>query len=224
MVNEENIPQRPPDAVIPVGWHAPDDDSGEWEVWPEAMNTPPAAAAAAPVNDNEQRQHWPEATGSRNNQAANARAAAPMADDNDAWQHWPEATNPQGANPAAAPAPNAHNEDQGWEDWPEATNPAERHPGWEHFPEALDPNATTPPLNPASTNTIDQLVRGRVTKGLATQPNNECHICIERYEVGQSTMWLPCGHYFHDECVVPWLRSWGRCPICSLRLEERGSA
>ncbi len=49
----------------------------------------------------------------------------------------------------------------------------------------------------------------------------QCSICLERLQndVLCETMHdvctgLSCGHAFHKECVVPWLRKHSTCPVC----------
>lgn len=42
----------------------------------------------------------------------------------------------------------------------------------------------------------------------------ECPVCREAYSLGESVRKLPCLHYFHSECIVPWLelvRARGGC-------------
>ncbi|GLJ56183.1 hypothetical protein SUGI_1206300 [Cryptomeria japonica] len=45
----------------------------------------------------------------------------------------------------------------------------------------------------------------------------QCIICLSKYdEAEQPALSLPsCRHNFHVECIRKWLRSHGRCPICS---------
>uniref|UniRef100_A0A4W4F5X3 RING-type domain-containing protein n=1 Tax=Electrophorus electricus TaxID=8005 RepID=A0A4W4F5X3_ELEEL len=43
----------------------------------------------------------------------------------------------------------------------------------------------------------------------------ECVVCLESFETKCLVMGLPCGHVFHQQCIVVWLTS-GRhcCPVC----------
>lgn len=42
----------------------------------------------------------------------------------------------------------------------------------------------------------------------------ECSICLEAFLNGDKLFCLPCGHKFHDVCLVPWVRTCGDCPYC----------
>jgi len=45
---------------------------------------------------------------------------------------------------------------------------------------------------------------------------DECEFCLQDYVNGEDLMRLPCMHAFHSECVAPWLRKAGTCPICQI--------
>ncbi|GBG73420.1 hypothetical protein CBR_g16136 [Chara braunii] len=42
----------------------------------------------------------------------------------------------------------------------------------------------------------------------------ECPVCLEVFETGQSLLRLPCRHLFHIECIRPWFQNDSRCPYC----------
>lgn len=58
-----------------------------------------------------------------------------------------------------------------------------------------------------------------------TQPDGsqDCAICKETMHKSEMKVKkLPCGHNFHGECILPWLRQNNTCPVCrySLPVEE----
>lgn len=42
----------------------------------------------------------------------------------------------------------------------------------------------------------------------------ECSICIGKVDLGEEVTVLPCKHWFHHDCVKPWLASHDSCPHC----------
>ncbi|MCL7051261.1 hypothetical protein MKW94_005493 [Papaver nudicaule] len=41
-----------------------------------------------------------------------------------------------------------------------------------------------------------------------------CVICIEDFVPNTEVLVTPCNHMFHEECIIPWVKSHGQCPIC----------
>lgn len=42
----------------------------------------------------------------------------------------------------------------------------------------------------------------------------ECPICFEVYAKGDYLKLLPCGHYFHEDCLIKWFKHEVTCPLC----------
>lgn len=47
-----------------------------------------------------------------------------------------------------------------------------------------------------------------------------CPICSEDYVEHEDVMKLPCTHYFHKDCVMPWLENKRTCPICRFEIKH----
>lgn len=41
-----------------------------------------------------------------------------------------------------------------------------------------------------------------------------CAICLDDFDSKQFVMLTPCDHMFHEDCIVPWVKSQGKCPVC----------
>lgn len=45
-----------------------------------------------------------------------------------------------------------------------------------------------------------------------------CTICLDQVNKGDLVRSLPCLHQFHANCIDPWLRQQGTCPVCKFRM------
>ncbi|XP_060190980.1 E3 ubiquitin-protein ligase RDUF2-like [Lycium barbarum] len=50
------------------------------------------------------------------------------------------------------------------------------------------------------------------------EPLKSCSICLEELEVNKEVSELPCNHFFHKHCIVPWLKKNNTCPLCRYEL------
>ncbi|UJR37664.1 hypothetical protein I4U23_030360 [Adineta vaga] len=46
------------------------------------------------------------------------------------------------------------------------------------------------------------------------QADDKCAVCLSEYIGGEKLKHLRCKHFFHSECIDPWLKTSTRCPIC----------
>ncbi len=68
---------------------------------------------------------------------------------------------------------------------------------------------------PASQTALDELERKKVdNKMLGAEGHAECTICISEVVLDEEVISLPCKHWFHEECVVMWLKQHNTCPVC----------
>ncbi|KAL2955591.1 hypothetical protein AAZX31_18G036800 [Glycine max] len=51
----------------------------------------------------------------------------------------------------------------------------------------------------------------------ASDDDLTCSVCLEQVNVGDVLRSLPCLHQFHANCIDPWLRQQGTCPVCKFR-------
>ncbi|EEF44516.1 E3 ubiquitin-protein ligase RNF115 [Ricinus communis] len=53
------------------------------------------------------------------------------------------------------------------------------------------------------------------------EDGKRCAVCLEDFEPKEIVMLTPCNHMFHEECIVPWVKSNGQCPVCRFALCDR---
>ena len=53
--------------------------------------------------------------------------------------------------------------------------------------------------------------------GKTEMPN--CCVCQSEIQIGEQTVLLPCGHMYHWECCLHWLKTNNTCPICRFEIK-----
>ncbi|OBZ82973.1 putative RING finger protein P32A8.03c, partial [Choanephora cucurbitarum] len=72
-------------------------------------------------------------------------------------------------------------------------------------------SASAPP--PAPEQVIDSLPKRSLTDKEKAQ-EIDCAVCKDNFEPTEQVIELPCLHIFHDDCIKPWLKLNGTCPVC----------
>lgn len=84
-------------------------------------------------------------------------------------------------------------------------------------PQPNEPRQSGPPKTSASA--LRNLPRIKVTAyDIAANESSECSICLDELEVGEPAIRLPCGHLFHEGCILDWLKKSNECPVCRFEL------
>ena len=84
-------------------------------------------------------------------------------------------------------------------------------------------NNNRPGPPPAASSAIAALPMVKLTQThLASDPN--CPICKDEFLLDMEARELPCKHFYHSDCIIPWLRMHNTCPVCRYELQGVTSA
>ncbi|WVQ74907.1 hypothetical protein IAR50_004515 [Cryptococcus sp. DSM 104548] len=85
----------------------------------------------------------------------------------------------------------------------------------DRFMDAAGPQGSVP----ANDTVIEGLPRFNFDgKSLAQSQFKDCPVCKDDFQVNDAVVRIPCQHLFHDDCLVPWLKQNGTCPVCRFSL------
>ncbi|GKU97452.1 hypothetical protein SLEP1_g10595 [Rubroshorea leprosula] len=70
------------------------------------------------------------------------------------------------------------------------------------------------PTSPAARFVVEGLPEVEMKGGT----DRVCVICSEEIAEGKKVKILPCWHYYHGECIMPWLKMKNTCPVCRFEL------
>ena len=76
--------------------------------------------------------------------------------------------------------------------------------------------------SPLSKEEINMLPTVRLTKEHLKE-DLQCSICIKNFREDCQVKQVPCNHYFHAECIIPWLRKQATCPNCRKTIKVKST-
>ena len=81
-----------------------------------------------------------------------------------------------------------------------------------------DPNKYGNP--PAAKKAIEKLKKYKINEEKIKEFGfeNSCAVCKDEFNIGEECLSMPCNHYFHENCLLPWLKERNSCPICRYEL------
>jgi len=98
-----------------------------------------------------------------------------------------------------------------------------------NFDDFLDPDPESADYDDAVTQSLDSLdvleksalskAQIRKLKSVKLNPEHvekelQCTICMGYLKLNCQVKQIPCNHYFHEHCLVPWLKMNATCPNC----------
>lgn len=67
----------------------------------------------------------------------------------------------------------------------------------------LDGSNSGPP--PMPKDQVENLPVVKIKDDQVKKTNLQCTVCMDDFQVGDSARQLPCEHFFHQDCIIPWL-------------------
>ncbi|KAJ0628950.1 putative transcription factor C2H2 family [Helianthus annuus] len=61
------------------------------------------------------------------------------------------------------------------------------------------------------------------SKPRENEDGKSCVVCLDDFEPREMVTLTPCNHMFHENCIVPWVKSHGQCPVCRFVISERNN-
>ncbi|XP_028795842.1 E3 ubiquitin-protein ligase SIRP1-like [Neltuma alba] len=88
----------------------------------------------------------------------------------------------------------------------------------QHLTQNHEPNRYVNNVNPPA-----QKAAIEAMPTVITVENMRCIICLEDAEIGSEVKEMPCGHKFHSDCIISWLKLRSSCPVCRFQMPSDAS-
>uniref|UniRef100_A0A7N0TW80 RING-type E3 ubiquitin transferase n=1 Tax=Kalanchoe fedtschenkoi TaxID=63787 RepID=A0A7N0TW80_KALFE len=72
---------------------------------------------------------------------------------------------------------------------------------------------------PAPASAINALPVIKLTPAHLTH-DSTCPVCKEDFAEGEEVREMPCKHFYHSDCITPWLSLHNTCPVCRYELSD----
>lgn len=82
----------------------------------------------------------------------------------------------------------------------------------------LHQEAEDAPSTPTSSEGL-AAIKTELLRALTSEPV-DCAVCKDKVEQDKMCKMLPCTHFFHPDCIAPWLESHSSCPVCRFDLNS----
>ncbi|KAK8949200.1 E3 ubiquitin-protein ligase RING1-like [Platanthera zijinensis] len=76
---------------------------------------------------------------------------------------------------------------------------------------------------PAASSVVENLPSVQLTEDDLAKENILCAVCKDEISISDEVKGLPCLHYYHKCCIVPWLVVRNTCPLCRYELPSSDS-
>ncbi|KAF6171680.1 hypothetical protein GIB67_007201 [Kingdonia uniflora] len=71
---------------------------------------------------------------------------------------------------------------------------------------------------PTARSFVEKLPSFCLTQEDVDSKNALCAVCKDDISVEEEAKLLPCSHYYHGDCILPWLNIRNTCPVCRFEL------
>ncbi|PKA56585.1 E3 ubiquitin-protein ligase RING1 [Apostasia shenzhenica] len=94
------------------------------------------------------------------------------------------------------------------------------NPLYEEFPigQVADHDSMTRACPPAAKMVVENLPSIMLTLEDLADNATLCAVCKDAFSVGEKAKQLPCSHWYHQDCILPWFGIRNTCPVCRYEL------